>query len=292
MNKLLNAGVMAGAVDPEKLANHRATEAVARLRLQETLAQREADRQRQYYDIETRSADRNAAIDAQNMRVEEARARQASMDKQRRDANLKVGERYAPDGSGRIEAIPGSAEYVRRSGLHSKDYQNVLGVETKFNNAIKGIDEILDYKNKDAFNRNFGGYNALITQQFPDAQNMKFKIESMKSNLKGAGLEMMRSGGSIGQMTEREWPIVERMIDSIDPRLGEKEARERIGEIKKYLSTITNNAKTVYETEWGNSQFYKGNKQGEKRVTNDAEYNTLPSGTEFIAPDGSRRRKP
>lgn len=31
---------------------------------------------------------------------------------------------------------------------------------------------------------------------------------------------------------------------------------------------------------------------GPKRITSDAEFNALPSGTEFIAPDGSRRRKP
>ena len=31
---------------------------------------------------------------------------------------------------------------------------------------------------------------------------------------------------------------------------------------------------------------------GVQRITNDAEYNALPSGAEFIAPDGTRRRKP
>jgi hypothetical protein len=36
----------------------------------------------------------------------------------------------------------------------------------------------------------------------------------------------------------------------------------------------------------------KENSGGPKKITNDAEYNALPSGAEFIGPDGKKRRKP
>jgi hypothetical protein len=32
--------------------------------------------------------------------------------------------------------------------------------------------------------------------------------------------------------------------------------------------------------------------KGAKKISSDADYNALPSGAEFIAPDGSHRRKP
>jgi hypothetical protein len=40
------------------------------------------------------------------------------------------------------------------------------------------------------------------------------------------------------------------------------------------------------------SEFKGSEKQGVRRIATDAEYNALPSGTEFIGPDGKRRRKP
>ena len=172
---------------------------------------------------------------------------------------LKPGERMKADGT--VEAIPGSDVYVKQSGLHSKDYGALLTMDTKTTQAIKKIDDILDPKNTGAFNSNFGGYTAYLTERLPGAtQDVRQKIESIKSDLKTAGLEIIRSGGAIGQMTEREWPIVEKMIDAIDPRLSEHAAREAFQNIKTYLGSIRANATTAYDTEWGETQFYKGKK--------------------------------
>jgi hypothetical protein len=168
---------------------------------------------------------------------------------------LKPGERLKPDGT--IEVIPGSFEWQRRSGLHSKDYQTVLTVNTKIDNATSKIDRILDEKRKGAFNSNFGGYNALATQYLPgETQNLRAEIDSLKSDMKSAGLELMRSGGGIGQMTLAEWPIVQDMIDKLTPLMSEDEARKAFERIRTYLGRIKSNASDVYKTEWGETQFF------------------------------------
>lgn len=173
---------------------------------------------------------------------------------------LKQGERYRPDGT--VEAVPGSDLYITQSNKHAKDFGGVASVETKTKNAVEKIDWILDDSRKGAFSSNFGGYNAYATQFLPgETQNMRAKIEGLKSDLKGAGLELMRAGGSIGQMTEREWPIVERMIANITPALSESEAREELGRVKAYMEKIVQNARDVYDTEWKPTQFYKAPKQ-------------------------------
>jgi hypothetical protein len=147
---------------------------------------------------------------------------------------------------------------IKQLSEHAKDFDAVQTAGTRTDQAMKKIDYILDEKNKDQFELNFGGYNAYATSALPSAQNMKVKIESLKSDLKMAGLELMRSGGSVGQMTEREWPIVQNMIDSIDPRLGEKEARDAFKNIRTYMNNIRDNAKNTYKTNWEQTQFYKG----------------------------------
>jgi hypothetical protein len=190
---------------------------------------------------------------------------------------LKPGERFKADGT--IEAVPGSSEYVKQSGLHSKDYAAVQTVDIKTNNAMKKLDEILDDKNKGAFNGNFGGYNAYITQHLPGAtQDVRTKIDSLKSDLKMAGLEMIRSGGGIGTMTEKEWPIVEQMIASISPKMSEKEAREALMGVRSYLEKIRDNAKEIYSTEWGSTQYYKGNKEADMKRDMRAESQRMAGG--------------
>lgn len=204
---------------------------------------------------------------------------------------LKPGERWNAVEQ-RVEAVPGSDIHQKQSAAHAKDDAALRGVETKMDTAIQKIAGLLDPKNEDAFNGNFGGYNAYATQYAPGAASEARKtIESIKSDLKAAGLEMMRSGGSIGQMTQQEWPIVERMISTIDPVLGEKKAREEFGKIVAYMESIKENARKVYETEWGGTQFAKkaAAQGGPVKVQSMEEAQKLAPGTVFLDPNGVRR---
>ncbi len=170
---------------------------------------------------------------------------------------LKPGERWNAEKQA-VEAVPGSDVYVKQSGLHGKDYAALQGVNQKMDFAIDRVNELLDPNNKDMIERNFGGYNAYISQFLPGAGVAgKNRIEALKSTLKNAGLEMMRTGGSIGQMTEREWPIVEKMLANINPTLSEKDAELELQKVGTFLKNLKDNAGKAYETEWGNTQFYK-----------------------------------
>jgi len=168
---------------------------------------------------------------------------------------LKPGERWNAD-KGVVEAVPGSDLYIRQSTKHGDALRAVNSIDVKTDNAIKKIAEVLDPKNKSAFESNFGGYNAYATQFIPgETQNIRATLDSLKSDMKSAGLELMRQGGSIGQMTLAEWPIVERAIENITPLLGEAKAREALEGVAAHLDRIRKNAKEVYETEWRNTQF-------------------------------------
>jgi hypothetical protein len=166
---------------------------------------------------------------------------------------LRAGERL--NANGEAELIPGSDLYIKNSRLHGKDVSALKGLEVQTANANKKIDEVI---NSPAFSNLFGGYNAYLTNKMPgETQNARAKLESIKSDLKKAGLEVMRSGGSIGMMTEKEWPIVEQMIATIDPKMGEEAAADTLRQVQSYLGSIQNNAKGVYGETWGGTQFYR-----------------------------------
>ncbi len=170
---------------------------------------------------------------------------------------LEKGERWNPDEQ-RIETVPGSKLYVAQSNAHGKDRSSLVAVETKTNSAIAKIDEILDPKNQDGFDANFSGmvpYGGFVTGRFaPDSRR---RIESLKADMKSAGLELIRQGGSIGQITEREWPILEAMIAGISPEMTPEAARAEFKKVRAYMQKLKANAKDAYQTEWGDTQYFK-----------------------------------
>jgi hypothetical protein len=97
--------------------------------------------------------------------------------------------------------------------------------------------------------------------------------------MKVSGLNIMRSGGGVGQMTEREWPIVEKMIDSIDATMTEDEARNVIEEIGVRIGNLAKMGKEKFNTEWTGSQFWNPNQSQQstqpKRIRFDAQGNMV-----------------
>lgn len=155
---------------------------------------------------------------------------------------------------------PAQEQKMRSS--HAKDYQALTGIDEKNDLAINRIDRILDQKKSSSFNNLYGGYNAYATQLMPgETQDIKNELESLKANLKMMGFELIRQGGSIGQMTEREWPIVADQIAKLDnPRISEPEARRTLEEVKNFLVSHKNKARETYDMEWGESPYYQKGK--------------------------------
>jgi hypothetical protein len=192
------------------------------------------------------------------------------------DRRLKQGERFNEE-TGEIVAIPGSDIFKKQKEKFSDEYKNATSVISQTENGLNKIDEILDEANSNGFMMNFGGYNAYATRYASGAaSDMRKKIDSFKSDMKAAGKQLLAAGGSIGQITEREWPILEQMIASIDPVLSEDEARKTFDDIKNRFRRLIERTIDSYETEFSDSQFYR----------------PLPLGGVLGAPQPSGARQP
>ncbi|MFZ9759306.1 MAG: hypothetical protein ACO3CJ_07630 [Burkholderiaceae bacterium] len=202
------------------------------------------------YDLFNKAAEAEDKIKLERMK---AGAKQAAGP----DRRLKPGERWNEEKQV-IEAIPGSDIYKKQQADFTKEYKSATSTIDQLEAGLAKIGEILDPNNENGFQLNFGGYNAYGTRMLSgDASDMRTKINSFKSEMKNAGLSLIRMGGSIGQITEREWPIVEQLIDAIDPVLTEDEARSRFQQIASRFQGIMNRAKDVYDTQFRDSQFYR-----------------------------------
>jgi len=304
---------VAGAMQQQRAEQEKTRAQYVPLIMQQVAAQQAREEQNQYRLEAQAQAQQAAKLAA--LQQQQARAEQAALERQAKDerdaANrtsretiasnhnelmstlksstksdaprLKLGERWNPD-TQMAEAIPGSDLYQLQKSRHGKDYGTAQSINTSMDTSIGKIDEILDPKNTDAFNSNFGGYNAMATQFLPGAStDMRKKIEGLKSDLKMTGLNAIRAGGSIGAMTEKEWPIVEGMIARIDPTLSEEAARAELQKVKAYMERIRNNATDIYMTEWQGSPHYKG--LGGPAKPDAAPPPAKPAGTPAVAPD-------
>ena len=170
---------------------------------------------------------------------------------------LKPGEKWDST-TQTVKQIPGSAEFNKQSKVHGTDYNAAKTVVSKMDNAIKKVDEILSPKNASGFENNFGGYNAAVSRMFTgNTATVRKNIDSLKADMKSAGLELVRSGGSIGALTEREWPMLEAQIDAIDYMLDEDAAKAAFERVKSTFNRIKDQAKDTYQTTWGETQYYK-----------------------------------
>ena len=173
------------------------------------------------------------------------------------DRRLKPGERWNEEKQV-IEAIQGSDIFKKQKEKFSDEYKGATSVISQTENGLKKIDEILDEVNSEGFQLNFGGYNAYASRFLSGpASDMRKKIDSFKSDMKAAGKQLLATGGSIGQITEREWPILEQMIASIDPVLSEEEARATFEDIQNRFRRLVERTVDTYETQFSDSQFYK-----------------------------------
>jgi hypothetical protein len=152
---------------------------------------------------------------------------------------------------------PNSKLFLEQTQKHEKDLKGVSGSIQKVDSATKKIDTILDPKYAKAFDNLFGGYGAYVTQRFTgDTATIKGKLDSLKNEMKAVGLDILRAKGGVGAMTVQEWPIVQDMIDKLDPTMPAPAARAAIEGIRSKFENMVENDKKIYDQTWGQTQFH------------------------------------
>lgn len=214
------------------------------------------------YDREKTQANQDRAMKLQQFDLNQRKGEQDIAESQAkidnaRNANMpRLGQGERLTASGEVEMIPGSAPYLKQMQSYKKDKDALNAVDTNADLVISKVNEIIDPKKEGAFNSQFGGYNAYATRLLPgETQDIGVKISSLKDNLKMIGLGLMRQGGSIGQMTEKEWPIVQNQIEALDPRMSEKEARKAFENVISEVNRVREKARNLHNETWGNTQF-------------------------------------
>lgn len=107
-----------------------------------------------------------------------------------------------------------------------------------------------------------------------NAAQVESLITSLKAQVSGMKLQAMRdaskTGGAIGQVTEKEWPRLENMVVALDPvRMGPKMFREKLFELVAQIQQVKTQLQNAFDTQ------YRASAPGTTGGLNDAEQTEL-----------------
>lgn len=95
-----------------------------------------------------------------------------------------------------------------------------------------------------------GLYQAYAPNVSTGSRNAATELENLKVKISGVVLQSMRdaskTGGAVGQVTEREWPRLENMIANLDPSQGIDQFKKNLRSVVQYANDVEAMIKEAY----------------------------------------------
>ncbi len=128
--------------------------------------------------------------------------------------------------------------------------------------------------NDPALGRSTGIRGAFPSVPGSAAANVDALIGSLKAQVSGMKLQAMRNasktGGAVGQVTEREWPRLENMITALDKvKMNESQFKTKLNELMNEMDRIAASTTAAFEGQYGPM---------DKPATSDSSSSSLPNG--------------
>lgn len=121
------------------------------------------------------------------------------------------------------------------------------------------IDRLISITNETmkspALSRSVGLVGAFPSIPGQPAANVDSLIESLKAQVSGMKLQAMRNasrtGGAVGQVTEREWPRLENMIVALNRKMSPEVFREKLSELVVEMNKSKELIQGAFDQEYG-----------------------------------------
>lgn len=133
-----------------------------------------------------------------------------------------------PEARQRLTMITGNLDRLKQTAINVRDH--------------KGLGSVVG-----------GLYQAYAPNVSEDARNAGTELENLKVQISGTVLQAMRdaskTGGAVGQVTEREWPRLENMLANLDPRQGREQFMRNLASIITYVDQVKAALQQAYEAD-------------------------------------------
>lgn len=202
---------------------------------------------------------------------------------------------YRKTTEGNLEAIPGGPADTKLTGAFNADTANLESSTAGLNRMAMSANELLNHP---GLPRITGAMGALPNMPGSAASDAQAKLENLKSQVGFSVLQAMRdaskTGGALGNVSDAEGKRLEANLAALQNAQSYEQFTAELKKILTFTEEAKDRLRAAYNVKHrdraaGAAAAPAG---GPPKVTNDAEFDALPSGTEFIGPDGKKRRKP
>ena len=144
--------------------------------------------------------------------------------------------------------IPGSATDIKTKALKAKDFRNKALLDSSLDAEIANIDKLVNNPtgNKTKYGMLHPGLKAMVgpvDSRFPtfltDTANAEALLKSLQSKASISSLQTIRgTSGSIGSLTEKEWPRLESLKATLQETQGTEQFVQSLKEYRDELLRI------------------------------------------------------
>lgn len=167
---------------------------------------------------------------------------------------------------------------------------------------ITSIDNVIGMVDQALTSIDFGTVGAVgaLSRAVPGTQayDLNQTLLTVKANLGFDRLQQMRetspTGGALGQVAVQELNALQAAVASLDQAQSPAQLRSNLERVREHYSNWRDTVLLSIQREQGNAQAIQTaapQQTGPVQIQTEEEYNALPSGTQYIAPDGSMRVK-
>ncbi len=216
------------------------------------------------------------------------------------DGQILVPDPTQPSGY-RVEVAPGSKLAMETEAVAAKGAKADSNAVAASSVITTAADRALEAANA----RAFGPYGQGIVSAlnpYSDSREVDRQVAALKANAASENINAMRqaspTGGALGNASDADIQLLKDKSGALDPNSPNFER-----DLGDYTRTLL---RVVHGDQAGDQIFaetWKGKMPEDAaqpaasateptKITNDAEYDALPSGTVYVGPDGKKRRKP
>lgn len=148
-----------------------------------------------------------------------------------------------------------TGEGIAERNLNQPEAQ--LKVETAVANLDALRDEVRKLKSMPGLSSATGAWQSRLPNVWQSTADADSSINNIKGKAATSALQAMRdasrTGGAVGNVTEKEWPILESMIGNLDRSQGDKLFVERLNELEKYTEDAKARIISAHQRAYGPS---------------------------------------
>jgi len=213
---------------------------------------------------------------------------ETQLDLAKRFGKPAAGFRWKADGT--MEPIPGGPADRRNTEAGIREQRSRDAAIAQADRVIGKVDQAMDSTGL------FSAGPAARVLNLPGtpARDLQATLDTIKANLGFAELQAMRdaspTGGALGAIAVQELIALQATVASLEQTQSPEQLKKSLGQIRGHYmrwKDVVNRARQEDATQGVGAE-----PPAPVRVNNDADFDALPSGATFIAPDGSLRRKP